>query len=294
MTSKVKTFFHIFSHSLIPKASYYQKILKARVSYSVKYFFILIVFLNLFFSFFLFLKFSPLQINEILTNLIGNLEKFPSELIININNGTLTSNYNRPYFFWLDYKNAKHLLFVIDETASPQKIKEYNSFAVLSRNNIVFKDENSNVGYNLINLKFLKNQIITKETIVKVQNTLSAINHGLFFIYPLAFVLVLLMLLAVSSVSTLLYILIASGITFIFYRFFLNKKIKPGFMKTLQISLHSVTLPFVINYIYGIFYLNSYPLPLLFLFLVVLFTIVGVYEGYAYDSANLNRLKNKK
>lgn len=294
MMQKVKAFFHVFVNSLIPQAAYYHKILQARLSFSFKYFLSLVIVLNLLLSLFYALKLNPLKINMGLTNLINSLEKFPAELTIDIKNSQLTTNHNRPYFLWFDYQDTKHLLLVIDETAAPQKIKEYNSYILVTGNDIVLKDKNKNLGYSLVNLSVLKDQIITKQTVNEVESSLVKIRQLLILAYPAAFAIFFTFFLLSSLFTTTLYILIASGLTFVLYKLFLYKKASPKLTKTFQISLHSITLPLFLNYLYGAFNLRSFYQPILFLLLFIIFTAVGLYEGYTHQPHRPTKLRRKK
>lgn len=294
MSTKVKAFFHIFGNSLIPKASYYHKIVKTRVSLSLKYFFFLIVFLNVMLLFLFSLKLNPLRINIVLTSLINSLNDFPPEMIIDVKKGNLATNHNRPYFLWLDYQKAKHLILVIDETAMPQKIKEYNSLILITNKEIVFKDEKKPQGYTSTSHKLVNDQTISKETVNKVQATLVNINRLLLLTYPVGLILGVVLMTAVSLVSNVFYLLIASLTIFVFYKFIFAKKAKPEFVKITQISLHSVTLPLTLNYLYGVLNFRPQLLSGLFLLLVTLFTAVGVYEGYSHDLPRPHKIQRKK
>ena len=123
---KVKSFLNIFGRSLFPTDQYYKKILKTRLNISIKYFFFLLIFFNFIFSLSLLVRFSPKKILNTLNLFTLTLQKYPDDLIISIKDGSTFTNYNHPYFLWMDYQDKKKLLFVVDETASTEKIKIYN------------------------------------------------------------------------------------------------------------------------------------------------------------------------
>jgi hypothetical protein len=129
---KVKAFLHIFLNSLIPNASYYRKILNTRFFFSFKYFLSLIILLSLVLIFNLLNKYSPPKIIHWLTQINKTIDQFPPDLNLFINNGSLITSYNRPYFIWVkDEKNKLRLLLVVDESASLEKINQYQSMALL-------------------------------------------------------------------------------------------------------------------------------------------------------------------
>jgi len=208
-----------------------------------------------------------------------SLAAYPTDLMIDIKNETLHSSYDRPYFFWLDFSNVKRLIIVVDENAAPEKIDEYNAHVLLTKQEIVFKDNLRNKKFDTIDYKNLDNTVISKGLINNVRDTVLNINRMFFLLYPLGFLLVLLFLTITSLITTFLYLLIASGVVYLFF-IFIRKKVKPQFKKTLQISLHSVTLPLLLNYIFVALNLKFNILPNLFLLLVIIFTAVGLHEAH--------------
>ncbi len=278
MMTKVKTFFHVFSNSLLPKSVYYRKILKSRFIFSLSYFFILIILLNGFLALIMASKISPFKIKSVLTDLESSLQTYPRDLTVTIKNGEVQTTYDRPYFFWFDYNQSKNLIAVVDQTADPKKIKEYNSFVLLTQKGMFFQNNELPQGYSSVNLTNLNNITINKGLIEEVRNTVDKINHVVIFFYPLAFLLVLLLLIFSSLVSTFLYLFIATGIVYIVY-LFVNNRTKLKFLKMIQLSLHSISLPLLLNYFSGVLGFKSVILPLLFLFLIIVFVASGIYAA---------------
>lgn len=286
MSEKVKTFFHIFKNSLIPECSYYHKLLKIPFSFSLKYLVSLIVTLNLLFTLFLFIKVNPIKIGSLAKNLVANLEKYPNDLVISVHRGQLSTNYDRPYFLWLDSADSKHLILVIDEYATADKINEYNSSTLITRNEIIFKNDNVPAKEKIVSFKSLSDQTITKDTVKNVQNLVLKIMRLLVLFYPLLFIAVLLFLLFSSLLTTFLYLLVAAGINIILFNLLMQKKPALHFGRVFQISIHSATLPLSINYIIGTLNMTTLPLALMFLFLITLFTYAGLTEAHSYEPAH--------
>ncbi len=292
---KVKTFFHIFVNSLLPQDTYYPKLLKVPFYFSLQYFTVLVFILSFIFVTSISLRLSPLKINSLLGNLAANLNKYPNDLVININKGTMTTNYDRPYFLWLDSDEAdtNHLLLVVDQEATPQKINQYDSAILLTRKNIVFKNTGT-ADLKIIPMKTVDNDTITKSTVDSVKNTILSINKLVLLAYPLLFLVFFLFLTLVSFFSNVLYVLISAGVVYLFYHFFIQHKSRPKFVKTFQISMHAITLPMVTNYTLGVFNLKlNQSLSVLYLLLVLLFTAVGVYKAYVHEVSSHPKIHHK-
>lgn len=277
---KVKTFFHILSNSLLPQRAYYHKLHKTTAFFSFKYFVTLVFTLSLVFTIVLSFKLNPFKINSLLGNLALNLDKYPNDLIISINKGKLMTNYNRPYFLWLNSNYANKLLLVIDELATAKKINQYDAAVLITKNEVVFENM-KNGDLKIIPMKLVDNETITKSTVEKVKTAILKIAKLILFTYPLLFLIAFLIILFVGFISNFLYLFVAAGTVYLFYHFMLQHKSKPKLVKIFQLSLHAVTLPILTNYFLGIFNLNSFPaLQSLYLILVILFTAVAVHESY--------------
>jgi len=283
---KVKAFFYVFLKSFVPNSYYYTKILKTRFLFSFKYFIALIVFLNFLFGLGFLFRYPPQKINYWLKAIDSALTNFPSDLNVFIDKGYLISSYNRPYFFWLnDEKGRLRLIFVVDESGYLEKINQYKTFILLTKTDLFIKTKNE---IKKIPLKSFNEIIINKETIKSVLQPLSLIKK---FFYPFYFFILLFIfgLITVTSFFiNLFYLFLASGIVFVLLKLRLKKKYH--FKKVFQISFHASTLPLFLDYlIFSFPYLLPIriylpiklpPFPLIFLFLLIIFIIVGVYEAY--------------
>src|SRR3989338_1929161 len=250
MTSKVKTFFHIFTGSLIPRSIYYHKIPHVRYRFSGLYFFFLIVFLNAIFTGFVVIKMNPFRVQQVTQSLLTALENYPNNLTIKIQNGSMTTNSDKPYLLWLDYQDKKHLLVVVDQEASPSKISEYNSFLLLTGNEIVYWNRNY-CSKQIGTVSYPFNEEITIQTVKRIQNAIIKLVTILLLSYPSLAILLFLLFTVSSFVVTLGYLLIASAGVYLLFGL-LKKKNRLPFRKMFQISLHAVTPPFVFNYFFTI------------------------------------------
>ena len=127
----------IFINSLIPNSKFYKTILKKKFYFSFLYFFAFLFVLNLLMFSIIALKIN-LELNlKNFKQLINSLDRLPKNLIININNGYLSTNQTRPIMLW---KENKKLIAVIDESATNEKINQYKSNVLLTSTNIVIND----------------------------------------------------------------------------------------------------------------------------------------------------------
>lgn len=275
MTQKVKTFLHIFQNSALPQAPYYHKLLKTKFSFSLKYFLTLVFCVNLIFFLFYFLKINPKKVASLKNSLSQSLQTFPKDLKITIRDGKLTTNSNRPYFFWLNQNGKKLLLAVVDEVASPEKINEYRSQVLLTSNVIVLNKKSFKTEKNLIPYQALQ-LTLTKRGINEVKDVVLRLFTVLIFIF---FVLGIFVVPLFVSFSYLLSTLVLSILCFFLFKLFYKKH---TFDKTFQLSLHAITIPFSLEF--GLRYFSLItpiqPMRLLYAILTSIFILSALYEAY--------------
>jgi len=273
---KIKTFFHVFINSIIPNDKYYHKILSVKFCFSLKYLISLVIILNILFVSFYSIKLNPIFIRSVLNNLNSSLDSFPKELVITVNDKSLNTTYNRPYFLWLDVMNKKNLLIVVDEKATPEKIKEYNSCLLVTSKEIIMKNKFTGKT-STYSLEKVQDQKITKSTISGIQKVINTINAYLPLLFVLIVALALIILTFTSIIMFLIYSLVSSIILFFLFKYLFKKT--PRYKKILQISFHAITLPIIIDYVLVMFNVGSKILPFSFFFLVLVFVGAGIYEA---------------
>lgn len=273
MGKKVKTFFLDFRNSLIPQPSFYKRLLRVSFSHSVSYFITLVFFLNTVFLILFITKVNPVRLTEIKNSIVNELNAFPENLTIHINDGYIMSSTNRPYFFWITHEHKKLLLGVVDEDATPEKINEYGSFFLITNNMFVFNKNKLPIIINSLSLAEV-NETINREW---TKSLAIFINQ----IYPFALVLFFLISLAVIPIVTLfingIIIMLGSLGSFILFKFFTKKH---TFKKTLQITLHSSSLPLIILGISSLLNPTIHNLRIPLFLLIVIFSICALYEAY--------------
>lgn len=288
---KVKTFLHVFENSLFPVTPYYQKILRAPFIFSFKYFISLILLLNFIFLFYLGVKYNPEKIYGVINSVSESLSQYPADLRITIKDGLLISNYNRPYFLWLDYQNKKKLLLVIDENAYPEKIQIYKPLLLLTAKEAVIYPTKKNQPLSILPLTYLSDQYITKHQLTQLINLMTAVRQAFPLIYLAVATFALIIILVSSFIITLFYLVTATAIIVGIYKFILKKR--SHFKKTFQIGLHAATLPLVLDYFLITFKpsmkigvnlpLSESFFPISFLILLSIFIFAGTYVAYDHE-----------
>lgn len=299
----VKTFFHTFIKSLFPNPGYYSKIIRSPFPSSFKYFLTFLLVLNVSLIFFIAVKYNPNKVNLFLSSLSASLDRYPNDLIISVHKGRLITNYNRPYLLWLDKQTEKNLLLVIDETATPNKIKLYGTSALLtSREVVVSETQTGNAS--VFPLQYLDDQKITKQQMNSFVQLINKINA----FFPILFILGLLILVILiplaSFIVTFVYLFLASIIVFFVFKLFLQKHFH--FRRIFQISLHAVTFPLLLDYSFMmvrptinngpsfLMAIKQIPFPMLFLIILAVFVAVGVYEAHGDGKAKLTPHHKKR
>lgn len=247
---KVKTFLHIFINSLFPYKAYYHKLLLTRLSFTIKYFFTLVIVVHIFFAVIFFAKnviFNP-DIAIIKNNIMKMMNQYPKDLIITIKNNIITTNYDRPYLAWFDYKNIPYLLAAVDPYAEPDKIYQYDAFILLGMNGFTIRNPKTNM---ITTYPFLATTeyIVNKQKVNQWQETF--IDHVAFrfpLIIFIGYLIVNLFFVISFIIGKFIYLAVFSLLIFgIIFYFIKHKKI--SYAKILQISLHASTLPLIFEYI---------------------------------------------
>jgi hypothetical protein len=254
--SKLTTFIYVFRQSAF-KPDYYRDVLKAPFSFSFKYFLTLFLSISLItisiISIFVIQELNPF-INKAKTEIF---KLYPSDLSITIKKGEVSTTVNEPYFVpikkeWLPqevrdsvYFPPVHNLLVIDTKATSEDVKQYQTFALLNKTGLtVYQNANDTRTYSLADIKdWTLNKTI-------VDNFLNLAIPYFNWIIPIVIILLFTMILFFTLLFKYLYLLIISLIIWSTTKI---AGFNLGFKKTLQINLHAITLPLVINMFFQLF-----------------------------------------
>ncbi len=232
--------------------SFYKSLPQLKLESALSYFFIFIFFLSLIQT--LLLAFPTLNFVTGLTNkdLPKLISSFPQNLQINIKNGVVSTNAAEPYFFPLpagqsppggapqsltDFKN----LFVIDTVTpySPEEFKNYNTFALLTKNTLYYKPDKSQL-VKSTSLSNVKNLTIDREHLTALLNKFSPLFK---FIYPVAIFLIL-VLLFLFYILRLVYLFFLAAVILL-----VSRMIQPtlSYGQSYKVGIHAMTLGLLIE-----------------------------------------------
>ncbi len=266
---KVKTFFHVFTNSFFPQTHYYRNLLKTPLSFSLKYFFGIVFLVNLLFFLFITVIFNNSRA-VLVRRSMQALQNFPADLHISIKHGMLTTNYDRPYFLWVGDDDQKFLLAVIDETATQDKIKEYPTEVLFTKQAIVLKqtDQPTIYPYGNASLDLSK---------ASVSSFLSKVEKLVPFLLLLAMGVIFIAMPVFEFAAGLFYLVIVAFLCFLIFKLYSKKH---TYVKTFQVSLHAVTLPILVKHGLFIYGYNVDKLSPLFSLLAIIFILCALYETY--------------
>lgn len=266
---KVNRFLELFFKSFLPHYPNYSKIARLHFKESARYFFSLIIAILIFGTVLSIVVSNPysrwLHFVKTVSTVSSN---FPRDFIIDLYKGQLSTNYNRPYFIW----NQETLLGVIDRTAEKEKLKIYNSLILFSPKSIYLKN-GVEIQNNLLSNFHLK---LDKTDLQKISHSLNSFPFlfGVLLIVMSDFLILISKLIQLTIITFFI-----SAVVFIFYSKIL-KKSHLLFPRIVQISFHSVTLPFLIYFtILVTFPIYVVPNSIMSI-LIALFSTVAVYEAY--------------
>jgi len=231
-----------FKNAVILNKNSFKLITEKPLTFSLKYFFVFIFILNFVFLFLFILKvnfFNGYKTIKILKKSVNNL---PKNLVVTIKNNHLSTNHSMPVFIWFESIGNKRLLMVLDETAQEKNIKDYGSYILLTSKSAVFNNDFSSQNYKTMPYKidYVK---VTKKNMIDFINSISKIVP---FLIILFFLIIILLVPIGIFIGYLFYMVFVSFLAYIIFKLYSSKH---NFIKTLKLSLHSSTIPIIINYL---------------------------------------------
>jgi hypothetical protein len=273
--------------------NYYTKLLEKPFSYSVKYYILFALVFALAFTVMATVQFIPAGMY--LSEKVSRLSiYFPQNLVVNIKNGQAYANVKEPYFVkmpksFIDNNIDGSLAevknpnmdglenFVVIDTKNRFDIdtfRSYKTFLLLSSNNAVYINKDGQTTIN--SLSMIKNFTLSRQVVADFINKAEPyfiIAYPLFFIGAFigGFFFIL---------SVLFYLLFGALLVWFVAKI---RKIKIGYKKAYQISMHLVVLPILITSIIG-FIPIKLTTTFLFTVLLVLAAMLNVTRNTTIDS----------
>jgi hypothetical protein len=253
--SKLKTFFRTFYRSLLD-FDYYQDVLAAPFSFSLKYFFLLLLIgqfiMSVIFAISLagYLPKTPQLIKDIKTT---TNQFYPDELTITINDGKVKTNVDEPYYIDLPKKlqkesGLKHLL-VIDTKAKIEDFAKYKVPVMLTSSSFVYIDkENSYKVSPLTDVKgyYLINKATYQEVLSRIYPYVDKLDLVIYFLIA-STIFVWPLLAASFELSNYFFYLIFMALLIWLITILLKKNL--GYKKAFQLGIHSLTLPLLVAFV---------------------------------------------
>lgn len=280
---KIARFFQNIVNSVL-SAEFYYKVLNTPLSFSMKYFMLLILMVSLVYTAFFEFKLIP-EFSKFINTGITKVESlYPSDLILTMENGVLTTNAKEPYFVTMesvipDIKTQNQEasspanILVID-TKTPfdeQQYKNYSTIVWLTKTSMVYPDSgNSAGGIRLMPFSEFKEKVVLdKKTVDSGIIAVKPMLVNLTNIFALLFFPMICLMLLLYKLSCLLW---TALLVFILAKI---AKYNFSYSKSYQLSLHASTLPLFIQMVSTLAGVNIFiPFWYTLLTLIILFFII--------------------
>lgn len=281
---KIRAYFYSLKKSLI-SPDYYQDVLKAKFSFSLKFFFFSCFLLSLVLG-----TIYSYNAHGLLKEFILKLEDlpqfYPENLVVEIKNGQVKTNQPEPYFIPLPFfKTVKEYplpslnLLVIDTQANIEDITQYQTLALLTGNNLAFRTSKETQEIRVYPLNRIQDFTLDQ---VLVKTLWQKISVYFKYLVPLATLFIFLGLFMAIPFSKFNHLLIFSLITLVFARILLRSnariispiiKTSLAYKKSLQINLHAFILPTLVQEIFKLGGLTI-PIPFFYSLILLIFNLV--------------------
>lgn len=274
--SKLKIFLYSFRNSLL-KPAYYKDVLKAKFSFSLKYFLLLFAFLSLvtaaLLSFFLIKEVKPF-LAKAQTELYTI---YPENLVVDVKDGNLSTNVQEPLFVplkseWLPKDLANNVFYppitnivVIDTNAQASDLGKYQTLVLITKNAVSYYAGRNDI--RIQTLQDVKSLTINKDLVTQGLNKITPYFK---WIIPALVTAIIIFLPLLTVGSKFVELFIISLITWLIAKLY---KLQLGYKQALQINLHAITLPLVINSLFQLFGANP-SIPLFQTIILLIFNLI--------------------
>lgn len=266
---KIKAFGYVFVKS-VSSLKYYADVVKTNFSFSLKYYLVLAAILAVVSTGAIAAPKVPEIKNTLKTFISKGVESFPEDLVVTIKNSELSINQPEPYYIPIpentDFENRKLLenMVVFDSMGTIGDLEEYKTLVLVNKTNILVQGGNKIEVYPL---KDVPDTEISKDNVVELANKMEPL------VKSIAYIIVVFVLLGTviyyGGIRFMYTAAIATPIIFVANIF---AKTNLTYTKAVQIGLHSITAPLVVEFFLGVFQVQ---LPVRMWFLL-LHTLIGV------------------
>lgn len=277
--NKLKTFYTSFIKS-ISSPAYYKDVVKAPISFSLKYLF----FLSYIFMF-IFIAASAIymatllpKLPEFVSTAKSHLDTFyPTDLIITITDGIVTTNKKEPVFLTIPEVTDEEFKYVvtIDTKAQVEDYYDYDTFFLVTDESVVYP-ESDDRSYSVTSIEELQKEVGFKKIDRNTYEQFLAMAYPFLDSIPktapfvlIGIVLIVPFIAAVFEfIRNIFIVALLSVITFVLA---LLLKINLPYLKIFQMGLHAVTIPLILM---SILFFTGATVPLLFIASFLLWMVI--------------------
>lgn len=270
---KIKAFFYVLIKS-ITSVDYYKELLKVSPHFSIKYYVTLCLLLTLITSCVITTKITPELRNQFRSFTQEMLTNYPEDLVIKVYGGNVEINRPEPYF--IDAPNMlteeageeiEHLV-TIDSSGTINDLEQYKTLALINDKNLLVRDRGNIQAYPL---NELPNGELTKADLIRIDGEIQSL---LKYVFVVVFILVFGIYVVYYSIFRTIALIAFAGVISIIGNV---KGLKLGLGKYIQLTMHIVTLPLIVESLVTILQVNV-PIPLWFMVLTILIGFVVIFE----------------
>ncbi len=282
MRKRISTFIYVLKSSLT-NPSYYKDVADSKFLFSLKYLYLLFYFTALVVG-----VVSAVQIAAILPQTPDFIKTakmimddfYPEELVVTVEEGELSTNFETPYFIYLpsEIGDSSTRLITIDSKARFEDIDAYDTIILVSESAIYYPN-NDNGAYEVFPLSDVDNFVINKGVYDSFVTSFSPYLDRLPSLLYVGIVLMILVLpftlAALSLLGRLLYLTV---ITFALFAFSKVMRRDLTYKSIYKISMHAVSWSILYSII--VEYLLDYRFPYVYSLIVIGFAgfiIVSVF-----------------
>lgn len=281
---KLKTFFYSFKNSIL-STEYYKDIVKADINFSIKYFFMLSFLASVLTVAYMSINLIPNMTSEIKIFYQEAENIYPDDLTVEFKDGSWTANKEEPIFIKRPNlpveADIPSNLVVFDKNGTIDKIKEYDTLAIVNSENILYGQDAELISTQP--LKNIPNGTLNKEAVISKMSGLNKLINFLPFILPI-FLLIPVFLFGFLGGSLFNVFLAGIGL---FIALLLNKR-RIDFKSAFQISVHAATVPVLIRVFLTPFpEFNNY-IPGWFLAMTI---GIGLFFGFKMEKTDLKKIE---
>ncbi len=270
---KIKAFFYILIKS-ITSVDYYKALLQVSPQFSIKYYVALCWTLTTITSCAITMKITP-ELRDRFKNFKQEmLANYPEDLVIKVYGGNVEVNRPEPYFIdapkMLTEEAGEEIehLFTIDSSGTINDLDQYKTLALINDKNLLVRDRGNIQAYPL---NELPNGELTKANLIRIDGE---IQNLLKYVFVVVFILVFGIYVIYYSIFRTIALIVFAGTISIIGNV---KGLKLGLGKYIQLTMHIVTLPLIVESLVTILQV-SIPVPLWFIVLTILIGFVVIFE----------------